>query len=65
MLVHPAAFMPLFAKEAGARLIIVNLSETPYDGRADLLLRGRAAEVLPEAVRRAKELLTSSRSQGR
>lgn len=65
LLVHPAALMPLFAKEAGARLVIVNLSETPYDGRADLLLRGRAAEVLPEAVRRAKELLTSSRSQGR
>jgi NAD-dependent deacetylase len=34
----------------GARLAIVSDEPTPYDGLADLVVRGRAGEVLPEAV---------------
>jgi NAD-dependent deacetylase len=50
LLVHPAALMPGFAKENGAFLVIVNLSETPYDGVTDVLIRGKAGEVLPGIV---------------
>ncbi len=42
--------MPVHAKHAGATLVIVNLAPTPLDASADLVIRGRAAEVLP-AVR--------------
>ena len=50
LLVHPAALMPRFAKDNGAFLVIVNLSETPYDGATDVLIRGKAGEVLPRIV---------------
>jgi NAD-dependent deacetylase len=46
LVVYPAAYMPLHAKDAGAPLAIVNLSETPHDDHADVLVRGTAAGVL-------------------
>ncbi|HET8575745.1 MAG TPA: Sir2 family NAD-dependent protein deacetylase [Methylomirabilota bacterium] len=52
LVVYPAASMPLHAKQAGARLAIVNLSETPHDHHADLVIRGSAAAVLSAVVER-------------
>jgi NAD-dependent deacetylase len=46
LVVYPAAYMPLHAKQAGATLAIVNLTETPHDGQADLVIRASAAAVL-------------------
>ncbi len=48
--VYPAAALPMQAFDAGARLVIVNEEPTPYDDLADLVVRGRAGEVLPGAV---------------
>lgn len=48
--VHPAAGIPLQAREAGAALAIVNDEPTPLDDIADVVVRGRAGEVLPAAV---------------
>jgi len=48
--VYPAAGLPVHAVESGARLVIVNDEPTPYDGVADLVVRGRAGEVLGPAV---------------
>jgi len=50
LLVHPAAAMPGYATKNGAFLVIVNLSETPYDDAADVLMQGKAGDVLPEIV---------------
>jgi NAD-dependent deacetylase len=50
LLVHPAAGMPQLAKRRGAFLAIVNLSETPLDGAADVRIKGKAGEVLPKIV---------------
>jgi NAD-dependent deacetylase len=50
LVVYPAAAMPLHAKQAGARLAIVNLTETPHDHAADLVIRGSAAAVLSSLV---------------
>ena len=52
LVVYPAAYMPLHAKQAGARLVIVNLTETPHDHQADLVIRGSAAAVLAAVVER-------------
>ena len=52
LVVYPAAYMPLHAKDAGAALAIVNLTETPHDGQADLVIRGSAAGVLSHVVDR-------------
>ena len=57
LLVHPAALMPSYAKQSGAFLAIVNLSQTPYDERCDVLIRGKAGEVLLEIVNTIRDLL--------
>lgn len=48
LLVHPAALMPGYAREAGAFLAILNLSETPYDKQCNVLIREKAGPVLKE-----------------
>ncbi len=45
--VMPSARLPLKALENGARLIIINQSPTYLDVRADLILRGNLAEIVP------------------
>ncbi len=51
LLVQPAAHMPIYAKQNGAFLAIVNLSETPCDDMCDVLIRDKAGEVLQRIVR--------------
>jgi len=46
-LVYPAAGLPLIAGRAGGVVVEVNLEDTPLTPHAGLVLRGRAAEVLP------------------
>jgi NAD-dependent deacetylase len=49
--VHPAAGLCSVAVEAGARLVVVNAQQTPYDGVADEVLRGPIGEILPTLTR--------------
>jgi len=49
--VQPAANMPFYAKDNGAFLAIINLSETPCDEMCDALIREKAGVVLPEIVK--------------
>ncbi|MCL4798464.1 MAG: Sir2 family NAD-dependent protein deacetylase [Burkholderiales bacterium] len=49
--VYPVAGMVPLAKEAGARVVIVNAQPTPYDDIADAVLREPIGEVLPRVVR--------------
>ncbi len=46
LLVQPAALMPEYARNANAFLVIINLSETPYDSVCDVLIRDKAGAVL-------------------
>lgn len=39
LVVYPAASLPLEAVNNGARLAIINLTSTPYDDNADILIR--------------------------
>lgn len=55
LVVYPAASIPAMA--AGhARLVIVNLDPTPLDGAADVVVRGRAGEVLPAVVAAVEDM---------
>ncbi len=45
--VMPVAGLPMQAVERGARLILINDSPTYVDERADVILRGNVAEILP------------------
>jgi len=49
-LVYPAASIPEVAKRHGARIVELNLSETPLTRLADVHLEGRAADALPAVV---------------
>ena len=55
LVVFPAAMMPLYAKEAGAQLAIVNLDPTSYDDQADILIHGKAGEVMDRVIKLVRE----------
>ena len=48
LVVYPAAAIPRVAVETGARMIVVNAEPTPFDRLAEVVIRGRSGEVLPE-----------------
>ena len=52
--VYPAAYMPSYAKEAGARLVVVNLTATRLDHVADVVLAGSAGAILTGLVSRVE-----------
>ncbi|MDO8688606.1 MAG: NAD-dependent deacylase [Dehalococcoidia bacterium] len=54
LVVYPAADMPRYAYEAGARLILVNLDSTHLDSCADVVVRGKAGEALSRIIERVK-----------
>jgi NAD-dependent deacetylase len=47
LVVYPAAYLPLFAKQAGAGLVIINLDATQADRIADVVIHAPAGQVLP------------------
>jgi NAD-dependent deacetylase len=51
LVVFPAAEVPLVAVRAGARMVVINAEPTPVDGLAEVVIHGRAGEVLPEILR--------------
>jgi len=55
LVVYPAAYMPIYAVEMGAKLVIINLSPTPMDEQATILLRAKAGEAMAQIVKRVKE----------
>jgi len=46
--VYPAAGVVPIAREAGARIVIVNAQPTPFDGIADAVFRDSISELLPQ-----------------
>jgi len=48
--VYPAASLIPYAKQAGAKVIEINLEETPFSSLVDCALRGPAGELLPKLV---------------
>lgn len=60
LVVSPANDMPRMAMEAGARLILLNRGETPFDELADLRIDAGIGEVLPPVVERVKALIAAS-----
>ncbi len=59
LVVYPAAYMPQYALRSGAELIIVNLSDTPLDNHASVLINAKAGETMSAIVSRVKEKVNS------
>ena len=47
--------MPIYAVESGAKLVIINLSPTPMDEQAIILIRGKAGEIMPGIIIKVNE----------
>lgn len=54
LIVYPAAYIPTYARETGARLAIVNLTPTPFDHYAEVVIRGKAGEIMPKVMERVR-----------
>ena len=60
LVVYPAAYMPLHAKQAGASLAIVNLGETQADKAADVVIHASAGRVMARIVAELRRRLARS-----
>ncbi|MFW6125692.1 MAG: NAD-dependent protein deacylase [Chloroflexota bacterium] len=58
LVVYPAAYMPAYAVQSGARLAIINLEPTPMDEHADVCIDRKVGEMLPTVVDTLKRRLT-------
>lgn len=52
LVVYPAAQMPVYAASSGARLVIINLSSTPMDEQAAVLIRAKAGEAMARIMQK-------------
>ena len=59
LVVYPAAQMPLLAKQNGAKLVIINITDTPHDGHADVVIKEKTGETMSKIVMKAKEKLNT------
>jgi NAD-dependent deacetylase len=50
LVIYPAAYIPTYATEAGAKLAIVNLTPTPFDHYAAVVIRGKAGEIMSKVM---------------
>jgi len=58
LVVYPAAQMPLIAKDSGARLIVINLTPTPHDPYADIVIHNKTGPALSKIVDQVKAKLS-------
>jgi len=54
LVVYPAAYVPMYAVEAGAKLTIVNLTATPLDAYAAVVIRGKAGETMSRVMEKVR-----------
>jgi NAD-dependent deacetylase len=54
LVVYPAAYMPMYARETGAKLVILNLGFTPMDSQATVLISAKAGETMSKIVDKFK-----------
>jgi len=55
LVVYPAAYIPRYAQQGGAKLIIINMGPTEMDSMADIRIEAKTGEATPKIIARAKE----------
>ena len=57
-IVHPAAYMPVIAKENKAKIIEINPETTPLTGKiSDYLVKGNAGQVMNDILKEMEQLI--------
>ncbi len=55
--VYPAASLPFIARKSCAKLILINKDPTDKDWMFDIIVYGRAGEILTKIVEKVKEMI--------
>jgi NAD-dependent deacetylase len=55
LVVFPAANIPIYAARSGAKLVIINVGPTELDEVAHVRIEGKAGQVTPRIIERAKQ----------
>ena len=54
LVVYPAAYMPLYAKQSGAKIVIINMGDTGHDDIADVFINAQAGETMTKIMERLR-----------
>lgn len=58
LVVYPAAYMPLYAKRAGANIVIINMGDTGHDDIADVLISAPAGEAMTRIMEKLRSIMS-------
>ena len=59
LVVYPAAYMPLYAKQSGAKIVIINMGQTGQDDIADVFINAPAGDTMSRIMDRLR-IITKS-----
>jgi NAD-dependent deacetylase len=57
LLVYPAAYIPIYARDAGAKIVIINIGSTPMDAQAHVRVEAKAGETMSRVLKHVKHKL--------
>ena len=50
LMIYPAAYMPIYAIESGAKLMIINMGTLHIDDKADVFIQGDVGKALSAVI---------------
>jgi NAD-dependent deacetylase len=56
LVVYPAAYIPLYAKRSGAKIVIINMGDTGHDDIADIFISAPAGKTMTKIIERLKSI---------
>lgn len=62
LVVYPAAYIPAYATDSGAKLVIINLSSTSMDQYATVLIRAKAGKTMSRVLDKVREKISDGSS---
>jgi len=54
LVVYPAAYIPEYAHNAGAKIVIINIGSTPMDSKAAVRIEGKAGETMGKVLQHVR-----------
>jgi len=57
LVVYPAAYMPIYAKRSGAKMVIINMGDTEHDDIADVFINAPAGDTMTSIMERLRLII--------
>jgi NAD-dependent deacetylase len=58
LVVYPAAYMPIYAKQSGAKIVIINMGDTGHDDIADVFINAPAGETMTKIMEKLRSIIS-------